>query len=505
MPSSNSTAPVVRRLALAFALALGACKTAPQSPVTTTPAPDGDLVHVTVLHINDVYEIMPVGGGKSGGLARVATVLKDLKRRNPRTIMVLAGDFLSPSAIGTATVDGQRLNGKQMVAVLNAVGVDWVTFGNHEFDVPAPVLLQRMAESRFGYVSGNVTDSLGRPFPAVRRRAVVTVGGVRIGIVAATIPANQQRFVRYRPPLEALAEDVAAIRDSADAIIALTHLTVAQDQLVVESVPGVDAVLGGHEHENWEIRRGPGFVPIIKADANVRTVAVVDLTIDRRRHRVAVTSRLLPITDSIAEDPSVAAVAKDWTERAFQGFRSLGFEPAAVVTRAPEALDGRESAVRNQPTNLTSLIARGLRAEAPGADLAFFNGGSIRIDDVLPPGPISQYDVIRILPFGGKVVEFEIKGSLLRRVLDQGVANRGSGGFLQVDNVRRTDAGWLVGDTPLDPARAYRAVTIDFLLSGREQGLDYLTATNPDVKVVRELRDVRMSLIDQLGRQYPVR
>lgn len=176
-----------------------------------------------------------------------------------------------------------------------------------------------------------------------------------------------------------------------------------------------------------------------------------------------------------------------------------------MVVQAPEALDGRESTVRNQPTNLTLLLARGLRAEAPGADLAFFNGGSIRIDDVLPPGPISQYDVIRILPFGGKVIEVAIQGSLLQRVLDQGVANRGSGGFLQVDNVRRSDAGWLVGGVLLDPARAYRAVTIDFLLSGREQGLDYLTATNPDVHLLRELRDVRMSLIDQLGRQYPVR
>ena len=464
---------------------------------------------VTILHFNDVYEITPVDAGKAGGLARLARFRAGLKAQHPELITMLGGDYLSPSALGTARVNGERLAGRQMVAVLNLVGLDWATFGNHEFDIPEAALRARLAESQFRMVSSNVTDASGALFPNTVRHAVIPVRTpaalVRVGLLGLTIDANQQAWVRYAPPIASARAAVAALKGQCDVIVALTHLALAGDQELAEQVPEIDVILGGHEHENWVIERGARYTPIIKADANVRTVAVVDLTIDRRRHRVAVTSRLLPITDSIAEDPSVAAVAKDWTERAFQGFRSLGFEPAAVVTRAPEALDGRESAVRNQPTNLTSLIARGLRAEAPGADLAFFNGGSIRIDDVLPPGPISQYDVIRILPFGGKVVEFEIKGSLLRRVLDQGVANRGSGGFLQVDNVRRTDAGWLVGDTPLDPARAYRAVTIDFLLSGREQGLDYLTATNPDVKVVRELRDVRMSLIDQLGRQYPVR
>src|ERR1051325_4592573 len=69
---------------------------------------------VTILHFNDVYEINAVEGGRAGGLSRVATTLKQLRRQHSPVLSVLAGDYLSPSAIGTAVVDGQTLSGRQM-------------------------------------------------------------------------------------------------------------------------------------------------------------------------------------------------------------------------------------------------------------------------------------------------------------------------------------------------------------------------------------------------------
>jgi 5'-nucleotidase len=148
------------RLLLALAL-LGACVSRPQPVPGVNPA-DG-AVHLTLLHINDVYEITPVEGGRVGGLARVATLLRTLRRANPNTRMLLGGDFLSPSALGTARVEGNRLAGRQMVAVLNAAGLSLATLGNHEFDLSDAELSRRIGESRFAYVSSNVTDSLGGP------------------------------------------------------------------------------------------------------------------------------------------------------------------------------------------------------------------------------------------------------------------------------------------------------------------------------------------------------
>src|ERR1700740_1891336 len=113
----------------------------------------------TILQINDVYEIAPLAGGKEGGMARVAALRKQLQKKDPNVITVLAGDFLSPSLIGTLSIRDsrsgrdERIAGRQMVALMNATGVDYVTFGNHEFDISRSDLQKRLDESEFTWVN----------------------------------------------------------------------------------------------------------------------------------------------------------------------------------------------------------------------------------------------------------------------------------------------------------------------------------------------------------------
>ena len=483
----------VRGLCLALAV-LAAC--AP-GPAQSTPAPrDDGAVRVTLLHINDVYEISPVEGGKSGGLARVATLLEQLKRDNPATRMLLGGDFVSPSALGTARVNGERLAGRQMIAVLNAAGLDLATLGNHEFDISEAALAARIGESRFGYVSTNVTDSLGRPLLGIPSHLILRLTDargrtVRVAVVGATVEQVHRPNLRYLPAADALRRKVALLRDSADAFVALTHLRLQDDVNLADSLPELDLILGGHEHENWILRRGPHFTPIIKADANARSAAVVTLAI-KPGSRPEVEWRLLAVTDSIAEQPAVAAEVNRWTGIGYEAFRRDGLAPERVIATLPVPLDAREVIVRNQENDFTRIVTQALRAEAPEAQVALFNAGSIRLDDVLPPGPVTEYDVIRLLPFGGKVVEVEMTGALLRQVLEQGDRNRGIGGFL-------LRAG---PEAPLDTLRRYRIVTSDFLISGGEQNLGYLHERNPALTLVRTLRDVRLVLIDELKRRF---
>src|SRR5262245_52649657 len=159
----------------------------------------------TILHLNDVYEITPVEAGKAGGLARVARFRAELKAKDPTLLTTLGGDYVSPSALGTARVDGQALRGKQMVAVLNLVGVDWAIFGNHEFDIPEAALRERLAESKFRLVASNVTDAAGALFPNSVSSAIVPIktpgGTVRVGLIGLTIDANRQSWVRYTEPI----------------------------------------------------------------------------------------------------------------------------------------------------------------------------------------------------------------------------------------------------------------------------------------------------------------
>lgn len=492
----------VRTFALTVALLAWACTPNPQPPA---PSPRSDAVQVTLLHINDVYEIGPVEGGKAGGLARVATILKRLRAGDPGTRMLLGGDFLSPSAMGTARLRGERLAGRQMVSVLNAAGLDLATFGNHEFDLDWPALSRRVAESRFSYVSTNVTDSLGAALYQTPRHTILRFPGpqgqtVRIGFLGATIDQVRKPNLRYQSPLDAFRREIALIRDSVDAIVALTHLTLGGDVNLADSIPELDLILGGHEHENWAVRRGARLTPILKADANVRSVAIVHLTV-RAGARAAVDYRIVAVTDSIPEDPAVAQLVRQWTDSAYGAFRQDGLDPGRLVATTTAPLDARETVIRSSENAFTRLMTAAMRAEARDADLALMNSGSIRLDDILLPGPITEYDVIRLLPFGGKVVVADLSGALLQRALDQGDLNRGIGGFLLKDGAVRGSNGWTVGGAPLDTLRRYKVVTTDFLVSGGEQNMSWFKA--PALTVDRTLRDIRLVVIDELKRRFP--
>ena len=111
-------------------------------PTQHAAVPADQSAHLTVLQLNDLYDIAPVQKGKRGGLARIATLRDRIAGESPHTVLVLAGDFLSPS------ITSSVFHGSQMVDVLNAVGLDYATFGNHEFDFGAEVTRERIRQSR---------------------------------------------------------------------------------------------------------------------------------------------------------------------------------------------------------------------------------------------------------------------------------------------------------------------------------------------------------------------
>ncbi len=470
-----------------------------------------EIVNINLLQLNDIYEITPVEGGTRGGLARVATLRQQLYKENPRTYTIFAGDGFSPSALGTAKINGIPLAGQQMVAVMNALGFDYATFGNHEFDLPENLFYQRLQESRFRWVSSNVSNSKGQPFTGVPRSLVLNVKGdrgaiVRVGLIGVTLNSNQPQYVSYTDPIETAKQQVQALKGKVDIVVAITHLSMESDRKLAETVPEIDIILGGHEHENIQQWRGRDFTPIFKADANARTVYVHKLSYDTTKRSLQINSHLMPITEKIPDEPKTAKVVKEWLERGYQAFRASGFAPEQEIAKMPIALDGLESSVRNESTKLTELIAEAMLKEVQDADLAIFNGGSIRIDDVIPAGPITQYDVIRILPFGGKIAAIEMNGALLKRVLDQGQANKGSGGYLQTAKVTKeiSSGNWLINGQLLAPKKTYKVAINHFLITGKEKGLDFLNLQQSGIKLITEKRDICFAVIDQLKSQATV-
>lgn len=463
-------------------------------------------ISIALLHINDVYEITPVNNGNDGGLARVAMLKKKLAEKNPNTLMVLPGDFYSPSAIGTVNIAGKRLAGKQMVDVLNVAGLDVAALGNHEFDIREEEFYERLAESKFAYVSNNTFRPDSTPFPNVRKYAIYSFASngdtVKIGFVGTTIPSNPKNYVLYTNPLSSIQTVAQSIRDSVDVLVALTHLNLADDIALAEQCPEIDLILGGHEHENIYLRRGKDYTPIAKADANARTAYVHTISIDKKQ-KPTISSELVRIDSNMPQDTAVAQRVNSWMKQATDALQKAGFESAKVIGHIPYLLDGSESAIRNSSNALTDLICAAFATTDTTAEAVIFNGGSIRIDDKLPAGEITQYDVLRILPFGGNAVTVTIQGDVLLQILKQGELNKGTGGFLHYKNITKKGQSWQIGGKSIDKNRNYRIVTSDFLITGKEKDLEYFsTETNPKIRFVATNIDVRKALIRYIASVY---
>ncbi|MFC3034259.1 bifunctional metallophosphatase/5'-nucleotidase [Pseudoalteromonas fenneropenaei] len=457
-------------------------------------------VDITFLHANDVYEMTPVNGGKFGGLARVETIMKELRQRNPNTFSILAGDLFSPSAIGTAVVDGDKLAGKQMVDVLNAMRWDFMTLGNHEFDNGYEPLLARLAEAQFTIFSSNVLDpKTNKPLANLKGEVVFSVDGVKVALIGVVLPSLAKDFVKILDPLAQTKAAIEKVKNQgADIVVLVTHQEIETD-LAFANQLDVDLILGGHEHENMYFRRGAHFVPVAKADANARSVYIHHLQFDTERKTLKVHSELKLVTAAIAEDKVIAARAKAWQNKAFDAFRAQGFEPTKVIATTKTDLNGLEADVRNGVTNLTQVIAQSELLAYPDAQAAIYNAGSIRIDDVLPAGELSEYDVIRILPFGGDYSLVEIPGDLLIQTLDAGAGNKGTGGYLQMANISRRGNQWQLDGADIDAKREYKIVIASFLIERGDANLTFLV-NNPRIKVLSQDKvDARKALIAYLA------
>lgn len=479
---------------------------------------DNGKIDVVFIQVNDVYEIAPVAGGKEGGMARVATVKKEYLRKNPNTFLIMAGDFVSPSVYNSLQYLGQRIRGKQMVEVMTVAGMNLATFGNHEFDITETELQDRINESQFDWVSSNTFHKKnGKVMPFEKKHGTTLIPipdkyimrlkdadgtTATIGFIGLTLPFNKADYVSYADPLESAKTIYNELKDSCDAVIAVTHEAMEDDIKLAQEIPGLTAIIGGHEHDMRYQK--VGNVYITKAHANARSVYIVKLDINKKKKKTAVSTELKYINESVAIDSVTNDYVGKWTKIANDNFASLGFDAKKVVMPSGEILDGRESQVRSRSTNLTRLIAAAIADACPQADIAIMNSGSIRVDDFLPP-PITQYDIIRTLPFGGGIVEADIKGRMLIKTLDVGRKNTGTGGFLiyhpaEYDMV---NSSWTLNGKPIDPAKTYRVALTDFLFSGKEANLDFLNKNNPDVVKTYEAEtsskssksDIRLAVI----------
>ena len=445
-------------------------------------------VRVTLLQVNDVYQFAPVDGGTRGGLARVLTLRKQIMSESPHTLFLMAGDTLSPS------IESNTYKGKQMIEAWDASGLDYATFGNHEFDFGPDVLRERIRESHFKWLAANVIDKqTGRLFADTPEFVVREFDGVKIGIFGILLPETLEtsrpgRDVDILDPCATAARVIPKIHAAgAQVVVALTHQSMAEDKQLARC-SGVDVIIGGHEHTLLESMSG--HAPIFKMTSDARELGRIDLNISKSTGKLAsIDWQVIPVTDRIAEDAAFAPL----NEKYGPLLKGLG----QTVGRTDVDLNTRSADVRTRETNMGDFIADVFR-QATGSDIGLVNGGSIRADTIIAPGIVTKRDVLSILPYSNRVVKLQLAGAVIRAALEHGVATIGGeaqpGRFPQVSGLRyEYDASRrpgaritsiVVNGKPLNDRRTYTLATTSYVAI--EAGDGYVMFRNAPLLVPLE-------------------
>ncbi len=434
-----------------------------------------ESTRVTFVLVNDIYlasDRMMADGGRRGGFARLAAVVKAERAKGGHVVFAHAGDTISPSLISGLD------RGAHIIALTNLIPPDIFVPGNHEFDFGKATFLQRMAEARFPLYGANLRGPDGQPLANFKDRAIASFDGVRIGLTGATYDdtprTSSPEDLKFLPTVATAKQQAEALRqEGADFVVAVVHADRKQDYELM-GTRAVDLILTGHDHDlfvNFD-----GVTAVVESSYDAHYVTAVDVAIDVKiedgRRMVTWWPQFRVIdTATVTPDPEVAAEVARYEQ-------NFAKEIDAPLATTAVALDSRNAIVRTREAAIGNLVADAMRARAR-ADAAVMNGGGIRGGKIYPPGAtLTRRDVLAELPFGNRLITIEISGADLRRAIENGLSllPNPAGRFPQVSGLTieadvsrppgRRITSIKVGDAALDEAKTYRVATNDFMGRG---------------------------------------
>ena len=220
--------------------------------------------HITILHTNDVHShIDPFGpedkrNANKGGIARRATLVEGIRKENPNTLLLDAGDIFQ----GTPYFN--YYGGELEFKLMSMLKYDLATIGNHDFDNGIDGLYAQLPHAEFEFVSANYDFSNTIMDTHVKPYKIIVKDGVKIGIfglgiqLEGLVDKKMYKETIYHNPIE-IAQDMSRIlkeEQSCDIVICLSHIGYhyknapqrVSDLLLAKHTKNIDLIIGGHTH-----------------------------------------------------------------------------------------------------------------------------------------------------------------------------------------------------------------------------------------------------------------
>ena len=481
----------------------------PVATLGTVQAEEGKDFTLTIIHTNDVhahYEPFDSSGGSCdadeecwGGSARTAGMIDKIRGEGGNVLLVDAGDQFQ------GTLFFNQYKGQDARELMNDIGYQVMTLGNHEFDSGPDVLTAFVEQVQFPIVSANLEIAPDMALaPLVKPWLVLEVGGEKVGVFGLITEelaslSSPGPNIKTTNAVEAAKKAIAALEEQGvNKIIALTHIGYLADQDLVSKVDGIDVVVGGHSHtllSNTDAAASGPYPTVVKSPngqpvlvvtggAYAKNLGDLQVTFDSAGIVQSWDGGPIPLDDNVAANTAIAEVVA----RLAKPIEELKM---TKVGESAVELVGERTVCRFEECSMGDLIADAMIANTvvDGTQIAMMNGGGIRAG--IKAGDVSLGDVLQVLPFGNTIATFGLKGEYVLAMLENGVSraenpdNEGTGRFPQVSGVRFTwdptqPVGARVsnvevgnekdGFKPLDPQAIYKLATNNFNRTG---GDDY--------------------------------
>ena len=446
-----------------------------------------------ILHSNDVH-------GAIDDYAYMAALRDEYKGKGAEVILADAGDYSQ----GTAYVSITK--GENAFDMMNAVGYDVATIGNHEFDYGWEQLKANADKATFKIVCADVLEGGATIFDP---NTIIEKGGVKIGFFGMQTPEAQTKanpaliqgltFLAGKDLYDCAQAQVDALETAgADVIICLSHLGVDASSKpntsydMLDNTNGIDMVIDGHSHT---VMKATAETPIQSTGTAFANIGVI--VIDNATKKI-VDNFLYEVPGTLTADTAVAAKANEIIEHVNMTYGAV-FAKSEVELNGAKAPNGN----RDGETNLGDLITDAMlwsiqknpdSVTVPMENvLAITNGGGIRAP--IHKGDVTKKDVNTVLPFGNTVAVVYVTGAELLEALEASTycTPEAVGGFPQVSGIEfivDTSAAYDANDTTypgstyygpksinrvtiigvngeeFDPEATYAVITNNFLAAG---------------------------------------
>ncbi|MBQ8092556.1 MAG: bifunctional metallophosphatase/5'-nucleotidase [Clostridia bacterium] len=473
-----------------------------------------DLV---VLFTSDVHCGIDQGWGYAGLYA-----VKEGLSAKYNVLLVDDGDSIQGEPIGTMT------RGESLIKIMNTVGYDVAIPGNHEFDYGMDRFFELVEMANFPYISCNFNKEGEMIFPPY---LIKEVDGVKIAFVGVTTPTTLRSstptyFMNEKGEFiygflqddstgeklyEALQKSVDDARaEGATYVIVIAHLGDEAECIpwtyadVISHTNGIDALLDGHAHDTEQVvMKNKDGEDVVRSACGTKFAHIGALTITTKGE---ISSKLYSWNQDIPapemlnlQNPAADAVREESEVLSAKLKEVVAASTVDLIINDPVAKmdDGRAvRIVRNTETNLGDLCADAYLDQSGDADIAFVNGGGIRV--AIPKGDITLNDILKVHPFGNSLTVIKVTGQQVLDALEWSVhAMPGEfGGFNHVagltyevdttiptpcvekdsmfdhidETMERRIRNVLVAGQPIDPNASYKLASHDYQLLNKGDG-----------------------------------